>query len=158
MGSKRADALSAGADFDWLTGEDAAIGDFVNAFIAKNRRERVFYELMTPKKRYRGISRFCHGARALLDPARIVLEGEDLERLPAFGRFVRDHAGPCLALSPFDGMNGRFETLSDAVEAALVCPDAVLILGSGFAVVFGEPEKGGRDKILLVGADAAGGA
>ena len=34
-----------------------------------------------------------------------------------------------------------------AVEA--VCPDAVLILGSTFAVVFGEPMKGGRGKYLL---------
>ena len=39
--------------------------------------------------------------------------------------------------------------LSDAVEAAIACFDAVLILGDGYAVVFGEVEMRGREKVLL---------
>lgn len=33
---------------------------FVQTFIRRNRRERLLYELTTPKKRMDGVSRFCH--------------------------------------------------------------------------------------------------
>ena len=36
-----------------------------------------------------------------------------------------------------------------AVEEALLFPDAAVIIGDGFAVVFGEPMPGGRGKYLL---------
>ena len=122
---------------------------FVQSFIRKNRRERLLYELTTPEKRYDGVSRFCHQARDFLDPARIVMEGEDLERRSEFERFVRQHDELCLTLSPDFWMDEQFLPLQDAVRQAAVCPDAVLILGSSFAVVFGEPMKGGRGKYLL---------
>ena len=57
---------------------------FVQTFIRKDRRERLLYELTTPGKRYDGISRFCHQAKGLLDPAKIIMEGEDLDRHPEF--------------------------------------------------------------------------
>ena len=76
-------------------------------------------------------------------------EGEDLERLPAFRRFVRDHNGPCLLLSPYPWLDEEIMPLEKAVEQAAVCPDAVLILGDGFAVVFEEPQKGGRGRFWM---------
>ena len=122
---------------------------FVQAFIRKNRRERLLYELTTPEKRYDGVSRFCHQAQDFLDPAKIVMEGEDLERRPEFAQFVRRHDELCFVLSPDFWLDEQFLPLQDAVRKAAVCPDAVLILGSTFAVVFGEPMKGGRGKYLL---------
>ena len=122
---------------------------FVRSFIRKNRRERLLYELTTPEKRYDGVSRFCHQARDFLDPARIVMEGEDLERRSEFERFLRQHDELCFVLSPDFRLDEQFLPLQDAVKQAVVCPDAVLILGSSFAVVFGEPIKGGRGKYLL---------
>lgn len=127
----------------------AAETRFVRAFIRKERRERLLYELTTPKKRYNGVSRFCHQAEELLDPAKLVMAGEDLERRAAFVRFARAHDGPCRLLSPFPWLDGRVLPFGDAVREASQCPDAVLILGDGFAVVFGEPVKGGRGKYLL---------
>ena len=129
--------------------DETSVTRFVNTFIVKNRRERLLHELTTPKKRYRGISRFCHRAKDLLDPAFLVAEGEDLERLPAFRRFVRDHSGPCLLLSPYPWLDEEIMPLEKAVEQAAVCPDAVLILGDGFAVVFEEPQKGGRGRFWM---------
>jgi len=35
------------------------------------------------------------------------------------------------------------------VHKAIICLDAVIIMGSTFAIVFGEPMKGGRGKYLL---------
>ena len=94
----------------------AAEERFVRTYIRKNRRERLLYELTTPKKRYRGISRFCHRAKDLLDPAFLVAEGEDLERLPAFRQFVREHSGPCLLLSPYPWLDEEIMPLEKAVE------------------------------------------
>ena len=38
----------------------------------------------------------------------------------------------------------------EAVEMAVTSLDAFLVLGDGFAIVFGEPVKGGREKYLVV--------
>ncbi len=122
---------------------------FVQTFIRKERRERLLFDLTTPKKRYDGVSRFCHQAREFLDPAKIVIAGEDLERAPAFAKFVQAHDELCLVLSPDFYMDEQFLPLKDAVRQAVSCFDAVLIIGSTFAVVFGEVMKGGRGKYLL---------
>ena len=122
---------------------------FVRSFIVKNRRERVLYELTTPKKRYDGISRFCHEAVELLDPARIAMEGEDLELRPEFRAFVRKHDEICLVLSLEYYPENLLMSFEDAVELAVMSMDAVLILGDGFAVVFGEPYVAGRGKYLM---------
>ena len=124
---------------------------FVQAFVRKERRERLLYELTTPEKRYDGVGRFCHQAGELLEPSRILMEGEDMDRRPGFERFVRQHDELCFVLSPDFYMDEQFLPLKDAVRQALMCPDAVLILGSSFAVVFGEPMKGGRGKYLMSG-------
>ena len=55
---------------------------FVQTFIRKDRSDRLLYELTTPEKRYDGVSRFCHQAKELLEPSRIIMEGEDLDRRP----------------------------------------------------------------------------
>ena len=122
---------------------------FVQAFIRKNRRERLLYELTTPERRYDGVSRFCHKAKELLDPSKIIMEGENLDRRPEFDRFIQQHDEICFVLSPDFYMDERFLTLRDAVDQAIMCLDAVLIMGSSFAVVFGESIKGGREKFLL---------
>ena len=122
---------------------------FVQSFIRKNRRERLLYELTTPEKRYDGVSRFCHQARDFLDPAKIVMEGEGLDRRSEFERFVRQHDELCVVLSPDFWLDEQFLPLQDAVRQAVISMDAVLILGSTFAIVFGEPMKGGRGKYLL---------
>ncbi len=122
---------------------------FVQSFIRKNRRERLLYELSTPEKRYDGVSRFCHQAKELLDPSKIIMEGEDLDRRPEFDCFVRQHDEICFVLSPEFYTDEQFLPLRDAVHKAIISLDAVIIMGSAFAVVFGEPVKGGRGKYLL---------
>ena len=122
---------------------------FVQSFIRKNRRERLLYELSTPEKRYDGVSRFCHQAKELLDPSKIIMEGEDLDRRPEFDCFVRQHDEICFVLSPEFYTDEQFLPLRDAVHRAIISLDAVIIMGSTFAVVFGEPVKGGRGKYLL---------
>ncbi len=128
---------------------DAAEKHFVQTFIRKSRRERLFHELTTPSKRYDGVSRFCHQARELLDPSKIIMEGDGVGRGPEFDRFVRRHDEICFVLSPDFSMDGRFLPLEAAISEAMMSPDAALIMGSTFSVVFGEAVKGGRDRFLL---------
>ena len=122
---------------------------FIQTFIRKSRRERLLFELTTATRRYDGLSRFCHQSRDLLDPAKIVLSGADLECRQDFWRFVEQHNETCLLLSPDSGMDNRAMKLHDAIRVAADFHDAVIIIGSTFAVVFGGPVKGGRDKFLL---------
>ena len=126
-----------------------AVRRFVQSFIRKNRRDRILFELTTPEKQYDGVSRFCHQAEELLDPSKIVMHGEDLDRRPEFDEFIREHDEIVFLLSPDFYMNEQLLPTKNAVHKAVMCPDAVLIMGSNFAIVFGEPVKGGRGKYLL---------
>jgi len=131
------------------TMDDSCEQHFVRSFIRKERRDRLLFELTTPRKRYDGVSRFCHQAGEFLDPAKIVMSGEDLDREAAFAKFVQAHDELCLVLSPDFFTDEQFLPLKDAVRQAVMCFDAVLIIGKSFAVVFGEVMKGGRGKYLL---------
>ena len=77
------------------------------------------------------------------------MEGEDLDRSAEFLNFVRDHEESCFLMSPDSFVDGQWLPFAEAVEQAVSCLDAVIIIGSDFAVVFGEPMKGGRGKYLL---------
>lgn len=121
---------------------------FVRSFIRKNRRERLLHELTTPKKRQAGIMRFCHTAEDLLDPSKIRLKGSGPEWRKEFAEFVRKHGGPCRVVSDDRWLDGVLPLAQAAAEADL-CDGAVLILGSGFAVVYAEAGPGGRDRYLL---------
>ena len=123
---------------------------FIKNFIKKRYRERLLFELTTPKKRYAGLDRFCHQASELIDPVKIYLEDDDLDRRPEFKDFCKKHQGPCHVLSPEFYWDEIEVTLDEAVEMAIMSLDAFLVLGDGFAIVFGEPVKGGREKYLVV--------
>ena len=129
--------------------ENIAEQYFVQTFIKKNRRDRLLFELSAEKRRYDGLSRFCHQTGELLDPAKIIAAGDDLERRTEFMRFVKQHDEACYVISPDYEMDGRTLQTKDAVSLAAAFYDAAMIIGSTFAIIFGEPMKGGRDKYLL---------
>ena len=129
--------------------ENTAEQYFVQTYIKKNRRDRLLFELSAEKRRYDGLSRFCHQTGELLDPAKIIAAGDDLERRTEFMRFVKQHDEACYVISPDYEMDGRTLQTKDAVSLAAAFYDAVIIIGSTFAIIFGEPMKGGRDKYLL---------
>ena len=122
---------------------------FLQNFIRKSRRERLEYELNTPKKRMEGIERFCHQAPDFLAPEKIRIKDSNLENLPAFLKFVREHEESVYLLSPDPLLNEQILTLNEAVDLAAANSDAVIMIGDTFAIVFAEAEKGGRDNYLL---------
>ena len=122
---------------------------FAEKYIRKSRRERVVFELTSSKRRYEGLSRFCHLAGELLDPKRMLMTGEDLDRREDFLRFVKEHDERCFIMSPDPWLDGEYMDTAAAVAQGIHSMDAVIIMGSDFAVVFGEVMKGGRGKYLL---------
>ena len=122
---------------------------FVNNYIKKRRRERLLFELTSPEKRYDGASRFCHSSAELIDQSRVLMQGEDLDHRKEFKDFVKKHDELCFVLSPDFCLDGQHLPLKAAVAQAAMSTEAAVIIGSSFAVVFGEAEKGGRDKFLL---------
>ena len=72
-----------------------------------------------------------------------------MEALPEFQKFVRQHNEECILLSPDSFLDSQKMNLQEAVEQAIHSFDAVIILGSDFAMVYGEVVKGGREKYLL---------
>lgn len=105
-------------------------------------------ELTTPRRRYRGLDRFCHSSGDLVDPGKIRMQGEELDRREDFRTFVEEHDEICTLLSPEPAMDGMEVPLDEAVRIAVMCPDAVIIVGSSFAVVYGESYRK-REKYLL---------
>ena len=123
---------------------------FAETYVRKDRRERLLHELSNPRKRSRGLDRFCHGAADLLDPARITLAGPGLEHDAAFIDFVAPRADEtCRIFSPDGGIDGLKLPLAEAVERCVACLDASIIMGDGFAIVRAEAWKGGTDMWLL---------
>ncbi len=127
----------------------AAERHFVETFVRKSLRKRLIFELTTPRKRYDGVSRFCHGAKDLLEPSRILLEGDDIERLPEFMRFIRQHNESCYVLSPVLPLEGQTMAFEEAAKLTVLGLDAVIIMGDAFAFISEEPAQGGTHKYLL---------
>ncbi|MBQ3295447.1 MAG: hypothetical protein IJH00_03060 [Erysipelotrichaceae bacterium] len=122
---------------------------FIKTFIRKSRQERLFHELTNEKKRYRGIDRFCHQASGLIDLSKVVMKDDDLVSGNAFEKFIEKHEQDCYVLSTDSFLNERMISLQEAVDQANMSTEAVLIIGKGFAIVFGEAMKKGRDRFLL---------
>ena len=108
---------------------------FTEKYIIKCRQDRLLFEL-GGKKRRDGIGRFCHNARELIRPERIVLSGNDLyaeqilETAELYG--VK---GTCYIMAYNDDLDGKVCTLSEALETALGNGMAAIIICDGLAVV-----------------------
>ena len=123
---------------------------FAERYVRKSRQERLCFELGSPKHRYRGLSRFSHQAEELLAPERIVGKGTINELAPALDELAANsRETSCSLFSPDPALDQTVMTLQEALTQAAQSLDAVIIAGDSFAVVFTEPEKGGRDVFLL---------
>ena len=94
---------------------------FVGAFVRRERRDRLLHELTNPKKRYRGLDRFCHTADELLNPAKMLAASTYTTWEQELAAFARKHAKTaCAVLSPdpeIDGLELAFAEALAAVKA-----------------------------------------
>ncbi len=123
---------------------------FVDTFVRKERRERLWYELSRPKKRYQGLSRFCHHSSILLNPHKILLSGSNLRHQESFREFVKKNSETCLILSPDASLDRKVCPLCDAIALSVMCLDASIIVGTHFAIVRSEAGPGVTEHYLLV--------
>ena len=128
---------------------------FVRVFVRRERRDRLLHELTNPKKRYRGLDRFCHTADELLNPAKVLIAGTDATWKQDLAVFARAHAKTaCAVLSPDSEIDGLEFAFADAVAVAQASSDAAIVVGGdegdAFAYVQAEAYLGPRDCWLLV--------
>ena len=109
---------------------------FVEQYIRKERKERLLHELTDPKKRHRGLDRFCHNAGKYIDPGTVVKDTE----MPA---------GMYTILSPDPQADGLVLPLQEAQEVSTMCLDATILLGEEYALVTEEAMKGSRIRYVL---------
>jgi hypothetical protein len=130
--------------FNGMTAEEY----FATTFLNRSRKNRLLSELTKPRKRYRGLDRFCHNTPDLIDLRKVLMYGSDLERRPDFETFVEEHEETVTILSPEPAADLLELPFSEAIRIAIMCPDAVIIVGDGFSLIYGEAVRN-RDKFLL---------
>lgn len=124
---------------------------FVNAFIEKDRRDRLLFELR--KRRGDFLGRFCHDALIYLDPRYVVaLKPPNSDPAQTLKLLRSRGAGPtCYSISMSDGLDGRFLPLADALAIAvgLGMPSILSCLPGELAYLEAEQEAGPPDRFLL---------
>lgn len=122
---------------------------FVKTFVKKSHQERLLHELKSEKKRYRGLDRFSHHADELLDHRLVIMHDRNLENMPAFHDYLNARKETCVLMSTDPWLDQKILPAFEATQEAAFSSEAVIIPGNGFCIVFGEAEKGGREKYLL---------
>jgi hypothetical protein len=135
------------------TAADATVheGAFVQAFIEKDRRERLSFELR--KRRGDFLGRFCHQALAVLD-SRFVAAIKPPNSDPAqILELLKKHRAlaMCYAISMSDDLDGRFLPLAEALRAAvgLGMPTIISCRPGELAYLETEQVAGPPDRFLL---------
>lgn len=124
---------------------------FVDQFIVKNKRERLWYEL-SGKKRTQGISRFCHRAEDMLVANAIIQSGNDLyaaEIRSVIQRYISNQQAYILAFQK--EIDQLTCDLSMALELVLGNGMAAVILLDGMAVIETEQSRGTPMRYILCG-------
>ena len=107
---------------------------FVKKCIVKNRQDRLLYEL-GGKKRRDGAGRFCHDAKELLIPERIVLAGPVSESEIAHILGERAMSEECMIMAYNTDLDRCSCTASEALHMVLGNGMAAVVMAGSFAVV-----------------------
>jgi hypothetical protein len=124
---------------------------FVNAFIERDRRERLLFEL--DKRRGHFLGRFCHDALTYLDPRYVTaLKPRNSDPAQIF-EFLRSRGAgeTCYAISTREDLDGQFLPLAEAIAAAVGfgMPSILSCLPGQLAYLETEQEAGPPDRFLL---------
>lgn len=124
---------------------------FVNAFITKDYRDRLHFELR--KRRGYFLGRFCHAALTYLD-SRFVIAIPPPNSDPAqILRLLKSHGAEnnCYAISMYDDIDGRILALADALTIAVGrgMPTILSCRPGTLAYIETEQEQGPPDRFLV---------
>lgn len=123
--------------------------EFIETFIAKNRRERLKYELKHPQKRFLATDRFSHRAAELLTPENIVFRGEKMTLEEAENAlFQLSGSKVCYYLAEESGESDFYDLHSCLMKYYYSGP-SIFLCKNGVALIVSEYTGGASEKILL---------
>ena len=123
---------------------------FIEQFIRRERRERLFMELGNPKKRRSGICRFCHRADEVLNMRRVIcrcdsLYDEEIERMLS-GRSCGEE---CYIIAYAEYLDGRVMTWREAWKEVNGNGMPAIMVFDGFCMIETEQVQGPAEKFVL---------
>lgn len=120
---------------------------FVKDYIEKNRRERIYYELSSKKKRKQAIGRFCHNALACIDEGKIKYYGTNIEMGMDEVNLNKDEIGYLISWD--DTIDGKQYKSNEAIEKMLSDGMAAIVVFSNICIIKTEQETGTADVLIL---------
>lgn len=92
--------------------------NFVNNFIYKNKRERVFHELNSPKKRNAFLSKLNHNSLDLIDGVKLQQIPKNIGEIYTFivNQIGVNDKSEVLILSNYEALDGKVKPFNDAFE------------------------------------------
>ena len=120
---------------------------FVQIYIAKNKRERLLFELQS-KKRSDGIGRFCHRTDELLINEKVKAKGPEIwEKIES--RIRMSKAQTCYVISFFPDLDGKVFRKQEVMEKIIGRGMPSIAIFDDFTIIETEQEQGPAIKYLL---------
>lgn len=121
--------------------------EFVRAYIVKNKRERLLFELHGPK-RLDAVGRFCHCADDLLIESRIRAKGQyilkDIE-----ARLLASGCQTCYVISYSSGIDGKELRKQDVLDEIIGRGMPSIAIFNDFVIIETEQVQGPAIKYIL---------
>ena len=120
---------------------------FVNKYISKNKRNRIYHELSNTKKRRRAIGRFCHNAMECIDNQMIKYQGEDFQYGMKLIRNFNDKE--CYLISWDDSIDGCLYEPLEAINKMDSIGMPSIAIFSNFCIIKTEQIMGAAEIFIL---------
>lgn len=120
---------------------------FVKDYIKKNRRERIYYELSSKKKRKKAIGRFCHNALDCVDESKIKYYGTNIKMGMDGVNLNREQVGYLISWD--DTIDGKMYKPNEAIENMFTVGMATIVVFSNICIIKTEQEIGMADMLIL---------
>lgn len=122
---------------------------FVDDFILKNKRERLFYELKNSKKRKHAIGRFCHTSLQYLDKTKIIVKSQMIT-LQVIQEFIPGSDKIKWYLISWDKeLDGKMYETGKAINIVMNSGMASIMVCGNYAIIREEQVNGAPDIYIL---------
>lgn len=124
--------------------------NFVNKFIIKNKRDRLFFELSSPYKRKHAVGRFCHNTIDYVDERKIVYRGNTLKKndlIKMLASYSNESQGYIISWN--DNIDGEFIGVEEAISKIEEEGMASIFILNNVIFIKTEQEQGEALKYIL---------
>lgn len=113
--------------------------NFIASFFSSSFRERILYELSSPKKRIKVLERFSHNTDSIINSDCIYYKGKSI---PAAVKFeIKKSASECIALS-FEHQQGERMLIDEAFDYLYYESSVIIVVISDWLIIKPEYERG----------------